>query len=101
MSRELTGWVQRPACSHRLSAASRVKSFWNFCESRTTNDAEKTRASQGTTRFMASLLDFDSNQTRGALPRHESAGPAVSGIEKIARNVNPFADSLRRILPHN
>ena len=66
MRRELTGWVHRPACSHRLSAASRVKSFWNFCESRTTNDAEKRRSAQGTA-VTPSLLDFDSNQTRGAL----------------------------------
>src|SRR5262245_57792812 len=35
MRLELTGCVQREACSHRLSAASRVKSFRNFCESRT------------------------------------------------------------------
>jgi hypothetical protein len=33
--------------------------------------------------FVAPLLDFHSNQTRGALPRHESAGPAVSGIKKL------------------
>src|SRR6266496_1932896 len=82
MRRELTGWVQRPACSHRLSAASRVKRFWNFCESRTANDAEKRRSAQGTA-VTPSLLDFDSNQPCGSLPRHESAGPAVSGIKKL------------------
>ena len=30
-----------------------------------------------------SLLDFDSNQTGGALARHESAGPAVARIKKL------------------
>src|SRR4030095_2838859 len=101
MRRELTGCVQRQACSHRLSAASRVKSFWNFCESRTTNDAEKTRSPQGTKRFAASLLDFHSYQPRRGFPRHESADPAIAGIKKLL--VTPKHPQIRAggFLPQN
>src|SRR5262245_617336 len=101
MRREFTGCVQRQACSHRLSAASRAKSFWNFCESRTTNDAEKTRCPQGTTRFTASLLDFHSYQSRRAFPRHESTGPAIVGIKRLL--VTPKHSQIRAggFLPQN
>src|SRR5690348_7342778 len=83
MRRELTGWVQRRACSQRLNTASRLKSFRNFCESRTIKQCRKQPRFSRNEPLAASLLDSHPDQTRGAFAGHESAGPTIAGIKKL------------------
>lgn len=94
MRRELTGWAQRQACSQRLSAASRVKSFRTFCESRTAKGCNEARDTQGTTpkafrvelKLRAGkmlLLDIRADQTSGTSVRHKSACPTIARIKEL------------------
>ena len=48
-----------------------------------------------------SLLDFDSNQTRGPFARHESACPAIAGIKKLFVTPKHLQIRAGRFLPAN